>query len=147
MCIPIASDHAGFEAKENVKEILEELGQTAEDLGTYSDESVDYPDFAVKVAEDVNSGNHSRGILICGSGQGVCMTANKYPNIRAALAYDEESAVMSRKHNNANVLCLPGRKLTSTELKQIVEAWLDTDFEGGRHERRTNKIKGLTQNS
>src|SRR5699024_1168378 len=147
MNIPIASDHAGFEAKENVKVILEELGYHAEDFGTFSDESVDYPDFAIKVAEDVNTGNHNRGILICGSGQGMCMTANKYPNIRAALIYDEESAVMSRKHNNANILCLPGRKLKSPELKNIVKIWLETEFEGGRHERRTKKIKDLTQDN
>jgi len=147
MNIPIASDHAGFEAKENVKDILEELGYHAEDFGTFSDESVDYPDFAIKVAEDVNTGNHNRGILICGSGQGMCMTANKYPNIRAALIYDEESAVMSRKHNNANILCLPGRKLKSPELKNIVKIWLETEFEGGRHERRTKKIKDLTQDN
>lgn len=146
MNIPVAADHAGFEAKENIKKILKKLGHHPEDLGTFSDESVDYPDFAIKVAEDVNSGNHNRGILICGSGQGMCMTANKYPNIRAALIYDEESAAMSRKHNDANILCLPGRKLTLTELEKIIEAWLNTDFEGGRHERRTNKIKNLTKN-
>lgn len=146
MNIPIASDHAGFEAKENVKQILEKLGHNPEDLGTFSDDSVDYPDYAIKVAKDVNAGNHNCGILICGSGQGMCMTANKYPNIRAALIYDEKSAVLSRQHNNANILCLPGRQLTISEMEIIIKIWLNTDFEGGRHERRTNKIKDLTQN-
>lgn len=146
MNIPIASDHAGFEAKENVKQILEKLGHNPEDLGTFSDDSVDYPDYAIKVAKDVNSGNHNCGILICGSGQGMCMTANKYPNIRAALIYDGKSAVLSRQHNNANILCLPGRQLTISEMEIIIKIWLNTDFEGGRHERRTNKIKDLTQN-
>ncbi len=146
MNIPIAADHAGFEAKETVKKILKDLGYEAEDFGTHSDASTDYPEFAVKVAEHVDTGQHSRGILVCGSGQGMCMTANKYPNIRAALVYDEESAAMSRKHNNANILCLPGRKLSIDEMKKIIETWLKTDFEGGRHERRTEKIKSLTNN-
>lgn len=146
MSVPIASDHAGFEAKEKVKKVLTKLGYQPKDLGTHSDESVDYPEFAVKVAKDINAGHHERGILICGSGQGVCMTANKYSNIRAALAYDEESAEMSRKHNNANILCLPSRKLDSSQLTSIVKKWLNTDFEGGRHQRRTDKIKDLTKN-
>lgn len=144
MIIPIASDHAGFEAKEKVKQILEELGHMPVDFGTHSDESVDYPDFAVQVAEKVDEGEHEQGILICGSGQGMCMTANKYKNIRAALVYDDESARMTRKHNNANVLCLPGRQLSDEELKQIVTTWLDEKFDGGRHERRVNKIHDLT---
>ena len=144
MIIPIASDHAGFEAKEKVKKILEDLDHMPVDFGTHSDESVDYPDYAVQVAEKVNDGEHDLGILICGSGQGMCMTANKYKNIRAALVYDDESAQMTRKHNNANVLCLPGRQLSDDELKSIVTIWLDEDFDGGRHERRVNKIHDLT---
>jgi ribose 5-phosphate isomerase B len=144
MIIPIASDHAGFEAKENVKAWLEEMDHMPVDFGTHSDESVDYPDFAVKVAEKVNNGEHEKGILICGSGQGMCMTANKYKNIRAALVYDDHSAKMTRQHNNANILCLPGRELGKEELKKIVEIWLNTDFDGGRHERRVNKIHDLT---
>ncbi len=146
MTIPIAGDHAGFEAKEKVKKIIENLGHTPVDYGTYSNKSVDYPEFAIKIAEKVQSNENARGILICGSGQGMCMTANKYPNIRAALVYDEESAEMSRKHNNANILCLPGRKLSSDNFRKIIEIWLNTDFEGGRHERRTKKIKSLTKN-
>lgn len=147
MIIPIASDHAGYKAKEKVKEVLEELGHMPVDFGTHSEESVDYPDFAVQVAEKIDGGEHELGILICGSGQGVCMTANKYPNVRAALVYDEESAKMTRQHNNANILCLPGRKLSDKELKTMVSLWLDTDFEAGRHERRIKKIKSLTQNN
>lgn len=144
MIIPIASDHAGFEAKENVKAWLEEMDHMPVDFGTHSDESVDYPDFAVQVAEKVNNGEHEKGILICGSGQGMCMTANKYKNIRAALVYDDHSAKMTRQHNNANILCLPGREIGKEELKKIVEIWLNTDFDGGRHERRVNKIHDLT---
>lgn len=147
MIIPIASDHAGFEAKEKVKKMLEDLGHMPVDFGTHSDESVDYPDFAVQVAEKVSEGEHDQGILICGSGQGMCMTANKYANIRAALAYDEDSARLTRQHNNSNILCLPGRNLKDEQLKKIVETWLNTNFDGGRHERRVNKIKNLTKNN
>src|SRR5699024_10203340 len=134
MVIPVASDHAGFEAKEKVKTILENMGHTPLDLGTHSDESVDYPDFAVRVAEKVDSDEYERGILVCGSGQGVCMTANKYPNIRAAQVYDKQSAEMSRRHNNANILCLAGRTTNGSDLKELVRLWLEADFEGGRHE-------------
>ncbi|NIT54850.1 MAG: ribose 5-phosphate isomerase B [Aliifodinibius sp.] len=144
MIIPIASDHAGFEAKEKVKTWLEEMDHMPVDFGTHSEESVDYPDFAVQVAEKVNEGEHDKGILICGSGQGMCMTANKYKNVRAALVYDDNSAKMTRQHNNANILCLPGRELSEENLKKIVEIWLNTDFDGGRHERRVNKIHDLT---
>lgn len=145
MIIPIASDHAGFEAKELTKELLEEMGHMPLDFGTHSSDSVDYPDFAVQVAEKINNNEHDMGILICGSGQGMCMTANKYPNVRGALVYDTKSASLTRQHNNANVLCLPGRSLDREQIKQILEKWFDTDFEGGRHERRVNKIRSLTE--
>jgi ribose 5-phosphate isomerase B len=145
MIIPIASDHAGFPAKEITKKILEEMGHTPVDYGTHSEESVDYPDFAVKVSELVNDGEHDQGILVCGSGQGVCMTANKYPKVRAGLTYSPKAATMTRQHNNANIMCIPGRELDESQLKEILEAWFATDFEGGRHERRVNKIKSLTQ--
>lgn len=147
MIIPIASDHAGYPAKEMVKKYLEELGHTPVDFGTHSEDSVDYADFAVQVSEKVNSGEHEVGILVCGSGQGVCMTANKYPKIRAGLVYNTHSAEMTRLHNNANILCLPGRELEDDEsnLREIVNVWLNTEFEGGRHERRINKIESLTQ--
>jgi len=144
MIIPIASDHAGFEAKEKVKKILEELGHMPVDFGTHSDDSVDYPDFAVQVAEKVDDGEHDKGILICGTGQGMCMTANKYKNVRAALVYDDNSARLSREHNNANIMCLPGRQLDDDQLKKFITTWLDTNFDGGRHERRVNKIHDLT---
>lgn len=145
MVIPIASDHAGFSAKELVVTILEDAGHTPVDFGTHSEDSVDYPDFAVQVAERVNAGEYELGILVCGSGQGVCMTANKYPKVRAGLVYSEKSAEMTRLHNNANVLCLPGRELDENELKTIVLTWINTEFEGGRHERRVKKIETLTQ--
>ncbi len=139
--IPIASDHAGFEAKELVKKILKELDVTTIDYGTSSADSVDYPDFAALVAQAVNNGDHEAGILICGSGQGMCMTANKYPKVRAALAWSDEIARLSRMHNKANVLCLPGRFLSEEELRTIVSSWLHTEFEGGRHQQRIDKIK------
>ncbi|MGN8225049.1 ribose 5-phosphate isomerase B [Gracilimonas sp. BCB1] len=145
MIIPIASDHAGYPAKETVKKILEEMGHTPVDYGTHSEDSVDYPDFAVKVSEVINNGEHEQGILVCGSGQGVCMTANKYPKIRAGLVYSAKAAEMTRLHNNANIMCLPGRELSESEIREIIEAWFATDFEGGRHERRVNKIESLTQ--
>lgn len=145
MIIPIASDHAGFEAKESVKKILTDLGHMPVDYGTHSADSVDYPHYAVLVSEKINNNEHDVGILICGSGQGMCMTANKYPNIRAALVYSADVAKLTRQHNNANILCLPGRELNEKELQQIVINWLETDFEGGRHERRVNKIHSLTE--
>lgn len=146
MIIPIASDHAGYQAKEKVKKILEDLDHMPVDFGTHSEDSVDYPDFAVRVARDINQGDHERGILICGSGQGMCMTANKFPKVRGALVYDNHSAEMSRRHNNSNLLCLPGRELGDDQLKEIVKTWLTADFDGGRHKRRVNKIHSLTQN-
>lgn len=144
MIIPIASDHAGFQAKEYIKEVLSEAGYEYKDFGTHSEESVDYPDLAVEVAKRVNDGDYELGILVCGSGQGVCMTANKYPKVRAGLVYSKKSAEMTRLHNNANVLCIPGRELDEDQLKEIVVTWLNTTFEGGRHERRVNKIESLT---
>lgn len=145
MIIPIASDHAGYQTKEAIKKTIEALGHMPVDFGTHSEQSVDYPDFAVQVAKAVDAGEHEFGVLVCGSGQGMCMTANKFPNIRAALVYDEKSATLSRQHNNANVLCLPGRGIDLEALKKDLKLWLETDFEGGRHERRTEKIKSLTQ--
>ncbi len=145
MIVPIASDHAGFKAKEITIKLLEEMGYMPVDFGTHDSESVDYPDFAIQVAKKVNDGEHPFGILICGSGQGMCMTANKYPNVRGALVYDEDIASLTRSHNNANILCLPGRILKEGEIKKILKSWFDTPFEGGRHERRVNKISKLTE--
>lgn len=145
MIIPIASDHAGFEAKEQAKKILEELGFMPVDFGTHNEDSVDYPDFAVQVAKKVNNGEHEFGVLICGSGQGMCMTANKLPNVRAALAYSPESAKLSRQHNNANVICLPGRELNRDQIHTILKDWFSSEFDGGRHDRRVQKIHSLTK--
>lgn len=144
MIVPIASDHAGFEAKRISKEILEKMGMTPIDFGTHTSDSVDYPDYAVQVSKLIHNGEHEFGILICGSGQGMCMTANKFPNIRAALVYSENIAKLSRQHNNANMLCLPGRELSRSQLEEIFKIWFNTEFEGGRHDRRVNKIHSLT---
>ncbi|MCC5934883.1 MAG: ribose 5-phosphate isomerase B [Candidatus Cyclonatronum sp.] len=140
MIIPIASDHAGFEAKELAKKALEKLGHEPVDYGTHESDSVDYPDFAKLVATAITDGEYERGILICGSGQGMCMTANKFPRVRAALAWSPEIAALSAQHNNANVLCLPGRFLNEAEISRIVEAWITAEFEGGRHQTRVDKI-------
>jgi len=140
MIIPIASDHAGFDSKEIVKRILDDMDMTTIDYGTDSSESVDYPDFANLVSQSVNNGEHAMGVLVCSSGQGMCITANKYPKIRAALVWNEEMAQLTRRHNNANILCLPGKYLNEQELKEIVTTWLNTEFDGGRHQRRIEKI-------
>src|SRR5699024_2189115 len=105
MIITIASDHAGFKTKELIRKLLEDMGHMPVDFGTHAEDAVDYPDFAIQVAERVHSGENDMGILVCGSGQGMCMTANKLQNIRAALVHDEDSAALTRRHNNANVLC------------------------------------------
>lgn len=144
MIVPIASDHAGFKAKEITKEILKNMGHMPVDFGTHSENSVDYPDFAIQVAQKINSGEHEVGVLMCGSGQGMCMTANKYPNVRGALVYSPEVAKLARQHNNANVICLPGRELNKKQIEEILESWFSSEFDGGRHERRVNKIHSLT---
>lgn len=144
MIIPIASDHAGFETKEKAKAILKALGHDPLDLGTHSPDSVDYPDYAVLVAQKVSSGEFPVGILVCGSGQGMCMTANKFERIRAALVYNSQVASLTRQHNNANIMCLPGRELDEAQLEQILRSWFNSNFEGGRHERRIAKIHDLT---
>lgn len=144
MKIPIGSDHAGFPAKEIVKQILLDLGHEPLDQGTFSADSVDYPDYGFKVASMVGKGDYELGILLCGSGQGMCMTANKVDRVRAALVYNDEVAKLTRQHNNANVMCLPGRSLSEAELRTIVKNFLETPFEGGRHERRVQKIHDIT---
>lgn len=138
--VAIGADHAGFEYKELVKKALEAEGFQVTDKGTYSIESVDYPDFAHPVAKDVEEGNASFGILICGSGNGVCMAANKHAGIRAALCWNEELAKLARQHNQANILCIPARFVSEEEAHKMVHAFAHTDFEGGRHERRVEKI-------
>ncbi len=140
MIIPIASDHAGYPAKELAKKALEKLGHMPVDYGTHDEDSVDYPDFAKLVAAAVTDGEYERGILVCGSGQGMCMTANKFPGVRAALAWTPEIAQLSAQHNKANVLCLPGRFLSEDDIEAIIDAWVSSEFEGGRHQKRIDKI-------
>ena len=141
MNIAIGSDHAGFKLKNEMIVYLLEKGIELQDFGPDSADSVDYPDFAHKVAESVSSGENELGILICGSGNGVCITANKHKGVRAALAWEEEIASLARQHNNANVLCLPARFISKNKAFKIVDAWLEAQFEGGRHENRVNKIE------
>lgn len=138
--IAIGSDHAGFELKEIVKALLQSQGYEIKDFGTNSLESADYPDFAHPVANAVEEGSFNLGILICGSANGVAMTANKHQGIRAAICWNEELASLARQHNNANVLCLPARFVETSVATQIVDRFLHSNFEGGRHERRVNKI-------
>ena len=136
----IASDHAGFELKEALKASLRRMGIPFEDLGTHSADSVDYPDYARKVAEAVSRGEAERGLLVCGSGQGMAMTANRYRGVRAALPWSEETARISLEHNDANVLALGGSVLTPEAAEGILRVWLETPFAGGRHERRVRKM-------
>lgn len=140
MKIIVANDHAGYSLKEKVKNWLAEANHTVVDIGTHSEDSVDYPDFAHQLSERVKSGEFELGILICGSGNGVSMAANKHKGIRAALAWLPEIASLARQHNNANVLSLPARFITEEQAKEIVFAFLSAEFEGGRHENRVNKI-------
>ena len=138
--IAIGGDHAGFDYKTDIIKQLEELGHNVKDYGPFSDASVDYPDFAHLVATGVHSTEYDFGILICGSGNGVAMAANKHQEIRAALCWNEELAELGRSHNDANVLCLPARFISLDLAKDIVSKFVETKFEGGRHERRVNKI-------
>lgn len=138
--IAIGSDHAGFHYKEQIKSWLIAQGWQVEDKGTHSTESTDYPDYAHPVATMVEEGQAAAGILICGSGNGVCMAANKHKGIRAALCWNEELAMLARQHNNANVLCMPERFVEYAVAQKMTELFLSTPFEGGRHERRVEKI-------
>lgn len=139
MKIALGCDHAGYRLKTELKAWLEESHEIL-DLGTYTADSVDYPDFAHLVGKAVSEGQAEKGILVCGSGIGVCMAANKVPGVRAARCHDTLSAELSRQHNDANVLTLGERLITFTVAQQVAEIWLNTDFEGGRHQRRVDKI-------
>ena len=139
--IPIASDHAGFEMKEKLERTLTEMGYAVDDLGADSEKSSDYADFAHPLAQKVSSGEAKRGVLLCGTGLGMSYVANRYPHVRAAVAWTPEIAELARKHNDANVLVLPARFLSDDDGVRILKAWLDTPFEGGRHERRVEKIE------
>lgn len=140
MKVSIGCDHAGYEYKEAIKKAIEAHGHIICDHGPYSEESVDYPEFAHPVAEHVDNKVSEIGILICGSGNGVCMTANKHANVRAALCWTKEIAQLAREHNNANIICIPARFTSIPQAIQMVDVFLNTSFEGGRHERRVNKI-------
>ena len=141
--IALAADHAGFEEKEKIKSTLDELGIGYDDLGTTSTASVDYPDYAKKVAEGVSSGKYDEGLLVCGSGTGMAIAANKFKGVRAAVAWNEEIARLARQHNNANVLSLAARYIPDDEQKKIVKAFFETGFDGGRHQTRVDKISEI----
>ncbi len=138
--LALASDHAGYWMKDFISQKLRDTGYKVNDFGTYSGKSVDYPDFIHPMAHAVNKGEFERGIIMCGSGNGAQMTANKYPNVRAGLCWNVEQARLIRMHNDANILSLPGRFVTFDEAWKMVETFLSTEFEGGRHEQRVKKI-------
>jgi ribose 5-phosphate isomerase B len=143
MRIALASDHAGYAEKERVKALLEDLGVDFDDLGTMSEDSVDYPDYARKVAEQVAQGQVEQGVLVCGSGTGMAITANKVPGVRAAVAWSEETARLARQHNNANVLAIGARTTPPGDIPKILRAWFAAEFEGGRHADRVAKISDV----
>jgi len=143
MRVAIGSDHRGYHLKEQIIAMLRTKGHEVEDAGPSATESVDYPDFAALVAKMVSQGAVDRGILICGTGIGMAIAANKFPGVRAAPCSDEVTAEISRRHNNLNVLCLSADMLSPRAVERMVEVWLSTPFEGGRHERRVEKIHQL----
>ena len=144
MKVVLASDHAGFELKEKVKEYLRGLEIETQDVGAFSaSQGVDYPDYAAAASARVSDGTADRGILVCATGAGMCITANKIPGIRAVAGWDPEIVRLSRAHNDANVLCLPGRFMEAKLAQELVKIWLVTAFDGGRHQRRIDKIAAL----
>ncbi|MBX3416778.1 MAG: ribose 5-phosphate isomerase B [Pirellulaceae bacterium] len=143
MRVAIGSDHRGIQQRGWVAHAIEELGGEVIDLGTHSTESYDYPDIAAEVGQQVGEGRVDRGILICGTGIGVSIAANKCPGVRAAVCHDLHTVAMSRRHNDANVLCLPGDALDQLNAQEMIRLWLSTEFEGGRHQRRIDKITAL----
>jgi len=144
--IAIAADHGGYSLKENLKPYLQKQGYQVDDCGTHSSEPVDYPDFAYAVAKKISDGEAWRGIIIDGAGIGSCMVANKVPGVRAAMCYDHATALNSREHNNANVLTLGAGMIEPALARQIVLTWLNTNFGGGRHARRVDKIMNIEKN-
>lgn len=138
--IPMACDHAGFELKEFLKSSLIERELEIKDFGTYTSDSVDYPDMIHPLAKEINEGVYPFGIIMCGSANGVSMVANKYPNVRCALCWQEEIAQLAKQHNNANIIALPARFISKEKALSIVDAYLNTEFEGGRHQKRVEKI-------
>jgi ribose 5-phosphate isomerase B len=143
MKVAIGSDHAGYEDKEKIKKQLAEMGVEYEDVGTNSSESVDYPIYAKKVAEKVAGGEVEQGILVCGSGNGMQIAANKVRGVRAALAWNAETARLAREHNDSNVLSIPARMISPEEVSKVIESYLNANFEGGRHARRVDEISKL----
>ena len=143
MKIALAADHAGYEEKEKIKTTLDDLGVTYDDMGTYSCDSVDYPDYARKVGEAVAHGEADQGLLVCGSGTSMAIAANKVPGVRAAVAWNEEIARLAREHNNANVLSLAARFTPVEEMDKILRAWFAAHFDGGRHAQRVEKIEQI----
>lgn len=139
--IPIASDHAGYELKQHLSRALRDLGYEVEDLGTNSPASTDYPDYAHPLAEKVERGEVKRGVLLCGTGLGMSYAANRHAGVRAAVAWAPEIAALARQHNDANVLVLPARFVSEEDGVQILKTWLETPFEGGRHQKRVDKIE------
>ncbi|HET9424774.1 MAG TPA: ribose 5-phosphate isomerase B [Gemmatimonadaceae bacterium] len=139
--ILIASDHAGFEMKAEVTRILEKRGFEVEDLGSTNGDSADYADYAHPLAKRISEGKAERGVLLCGTGLGMSYVANRYPHVRAAVSWAPEVATLARQHNDANVLVLPARMVSKEQAEQIVDAFLDSEFEGGRHSRRVEKIE------
>ena len=146
MKIALGSDHAGFAAKEEIKTVIKALGHALADLGTSSEASVDYPDYAEKVARAVASGEADRGMLICGTGIGMSIAANKVEGIRAAVVSDEKIAALSRQHNDANVFCAGSRITPVVKIAECLKIWLQTPFEGGRHQNRVAKITAIEKN-
>lgn len=138
--IGIGADHAGYEYKEGIREMLKKNGYDIKDYGTYTSESVDYPDYVHPLAKDIDNEKIDVGILICGSGQGVCMAANKHRAVKAAVCWENDIAVLSRRHNDANVICIPSRFISLELAKEMTNVFLNTEFEGGRHQRRVEKI-------
>ncbi len=147
MRIAIGSDHRGFHLKEKLTALLQSKGHEIEDVGTTVTDSVDYPDFAALVGRKVSEQTVDRGILICGTGIGMAITANKFPHVRAAPITDEITAEISRRHNDLNVLCLPADMLSPRAVERMVEVWIDTEFEGGRHSRRVDKISEIEKHT
>jgi len=141
--IVIGSDHAGYALKEEVKKFLLERGEEVLDVGPENQDSTDYPDYGARVAEKVSSGSIDRGVLVCGTGIGMAIVANKYPNVTAALVVNETMARDAKEHNDANILCLPARLINAEEAKNLLKVWLDAKFEAGRHARRVEKISGV----
>ena len=143
--IVIGSDHAAYQLKEKIRQYIIERGIDINDIGTYSEDSVDYVDFGIKVSAMVSTGKYERGVLLCGTGLGMSMVANKFPHVRAALCNDLFSAIMSRRHNNSNILVMGGRVIGEELARQIVKAWLETPFDGGRHQLRIKKFDRIEE--